>query len=161
MPSRTGASGVADVVVAGVVVAEGEGDRAAAGRLAHGEPEHVGGEVAGVCVEGGLPDAGRCAEPECVGGSRAGVGGGRDGDAVGGIAGEGDGVGPGVGVVGGVGEGGEHEGATVAARAGVALDDGETSASPPSASRRKGASKVTPEPASARVISRRGDHAPS
>ena len=47
--------------------------------------------------------------------------------AVGGVGGEGDGVGPGVGVVRRVGEGGEGEGATVAARAGVALDDGESS----------------------------------
>ena len=77
-------------------------------------------------VEGGVPDTGSgvpsqraSASPVMASTVPA------SGDAVGGIAGEGDGVGPGVGVVGRVGEGGEHEGATVAARAGVALDDGE------------------------------------
>ena len=78
-----------------------------------------------VGVEGGVPDGVGRAEPECVGVARHGVGGSRNGDAVRGIAGEGDGVGPGVGVVRRIGEGGEHEGATVAARAGVALDDGQ------------------------------------
>ena len=65
-----------------------------------------------------MPDGVGRAEPE-------GVGGAYDGDAVGGVGGEGEGVCPRVGVVGRAGEGGEGEGATVAARAGVALDDGE------------------------------------
>ena len=65
-----------------------------------------------------------CQTPSGVLSQRAAVRLARDGDAVGGVGGEGDGVGPGVGVVGRAGEGGEGEGATVAARAGVALDDG-------------------------------------